>query len=172
MANLIKDGIYNLFISGSPNFKKTIWYALNTFEQYIFLKELITNNEIETIAYLMRNDFISFQQHLFLVELNHDLKKEIEFIDHDMAIQLFKDRILTDFYFLSDKFIMSYVSESRDILNIKRSQHYHKLIPILLKIYKKYEKKFLPRHQKPVFDHTYVCMYVCMYCIVCMYVYT
>ena len=48
---------------------------------------------------------------------------------------------------------MSYVSESRDILNIKRSQHYHKLIPILLKIYKKYEKKILPRHQKPVFDH-------------------
>ena len=47
----------------------------------------------------MRNDFISFEQHLFLVELNHDLKKEIEFIDHDMAIQLFKDRILTDFYF-------------------------------------------------------------------------
>jgi hypothetical protein len=39
MAYLIKDGIYNLFISGSPNFKKTIWYALNTFEQYIFLKE-------------------------------------------------------------------------------------------------------------------------------------
>jgi hypothetical protein len=76
MANLIKDGIYNLFISGSPNFKKTIWYALNTFEQYIFLKELITNNEIETIAYLMRNDYITFEQHLFIVELNHDLKKK------------------------------------------------------------------------------------------------
>ena len=60
---------------------------------------MIRNNEIETIAYLMRNDYITFEQHLFIVELNHDLRKEIEFIDHDMAIQLFKDRILTDFYF-------------------------------------------------------------------------
>ena len=39
------------------------------------LKELITDNEIETIAHLMRNDYITFEQHLFIVELNHDLKK-------------------------------------------------------------------------------------------------
>ena len=41
----------------SPNLKKTIWCCLDTYEQYIFFKELIRNNEIETIAYLMRNDY-------------------------------------------------------------------------------------------------------------------
>ena len=75
MAYLIKDGIYNLFITNSQDLKKPIWCCLDNYEQYIFFKELITNNEIETIAYLMRNDYITFEQHLFIVELNHDLKK-------------------------------------------------------------------------------------------------
>ena len=142
--------LYNIFVKKKHCEQVELWKDLMTDDQYIFLNRLMIDNEKNIIMYLMGMDYITFEQHLFLVELNHDLKKDFEFIDHDTAIQLFKDRLL-QYDFLFD-FIMSYASETRDFFNIKRSKHFYKFIPILLKLYEKYKDKFLAKSAEEDFN--------------------
>ena len=85
--------LYNDFVSRNPEARIEKWIGLDLDDQYIFLNWLMIYNEKNIIMHLMAMDYITFEQHLFLVELNHDLKKDFEFIDHDTAIQLFKDRL-------------------------------------------------------------------------------
>ena len=135
--------LYYIFVKKTHCEQIGIWTELELKDQYIFLNRLMVDNEKNTIMYLMGMDYITFEQHLFLVELNHDLKKDFEFIYHDTALQLFKDRLL-QYDFLFD-FIMSYATETRDFFNIKRSKHFYKFVPILLKLYERYKDKFLTK---------------------------
>ncbi len=84
-------------------------------------------------------DFITFEQHLFLVELDHDYKNNFEFIDHDTALQLLKPKLLDNFFF---DVIFTYINESKHIFNISNLDHLTKIKSVLIQIYENYNSKF------------------------------
>ena len=93
--------LYNVFTSCSNYDKKVnIWTVLRTNDKYKFLNLLMKSKDEKLITFLMAMDFITFEQHLFLVELNHDYKNNFEFIDHDTALQLFKPKFLDKNFYL------------------------------------------------------------------------
>ena len=133
--------LYNVFTSCSNYDKKVnIWTVLRTNDKYKFLNLLMKSKDEKLITFLMGMDFITLEQHLFLVELNHDYKNNFEFIDHDTALQLFKPKLL-DKNFLFDV-VFTYINESKHIFNISNLDHLTKIKSVLIQIYKKYNSKF------------------------------
>ncbi len=133
--------LYNVFKSVTDyDEKRDIWMILKSADKYKFLDLLMKSKDNKSITFLMAMDYITFEQHLFLIELNHDYKNDFEFIDHDTALQLFKPRLL-DKKFLFN-YIFTYINESKHVFKISNSEHLTKFKPILIQIYKNYNSKF------------------------------
>ena len=133
--------LYNLFKSETDYDKKgDIWMILKSDDKYKFLDLLMKSKDEKSITFLMAMDYVTLEQHLFLIELNHDYENNFEFIDHDTALHLFKRRLL-DKKFLFD-YVFTYIKESKHIFNMSNTEHLNKFKPILIQIYKNYNCKF------------------------------
>jgi hypothetical protein len=124
--------LYNVLHLVLIMIKVSIWTVLRTKDKFKFLNLLMKSKDEKLITFLMAMDFITFE-HLFLVELNHDYKNNFEFIDHDVALKLFKPKLL-DKNFLFD-FIFTNIHESKHIFNISNLDHLTKIKSVLIQTY-------------------------------------